>query len=592
MCAQKRPLLLYVEFVRALLATRDTLVPSAMFNATGHAQQDEIMGWAWDKTTASMRTAEDIMAVALAALAGQVVHRGDKKFRKFLAGVFNDGATQDVFKALGLAAAGDQAWPEEDCDLCNVATVLSDNRRAVLLNLWHVDPALGDTVDGMSTGNMSCVDARLTKPSGAPEKARRDAPLRYRPFGPLISCLITRLCSGTAHGLFDALQPPEGFLDLTLAEQTEEVAKRLAERHKHLCSPGEKLSYHALFNVAYWDLQTAGTSTRQGVDLTAPARGNPKILGPPTFAAVDMMLAGVGTGFSAFAAHSTETARDAAYQERVAFWDQHWEAVPAMMLEAWRRHRPPQRAQRKRFFVGQTVRVLKPGPLDDEGREDAAGGSGGVDDDIDADDADGGEPASANNGGESSAGSAERESQARRQGAEGVDKWSARAAVKDEALFHFETLGWPAYAECDVLHDTDVELQRYLLSRSYRIFAACMMTHACLARLTQGGLETAVLDVLGCPVRALLGIHLPDKTLRMCHTPAPPKTPGQCRLVSDRLETLRLDGECTAHFDGPPDAHPFPADLRKWSSFIWYMFSANTTSGLLMRRMCRYATGT
>ena len=112
MCAQKRPLLLYVEFVRALLATRDTLVPSAMFNATGHAQQDEIMGWAWDKTTDSMRTAEDIMAVALAALAGQVVHRGDKKFRKFLAGVFNDGASQDVFAALGLASAGDQAWPE------------------------------------------------------------------------------------------------------------------------------------------------------------------------------------------------------------------------------------------------------------------------------------------------------------------------------------------------------------------------------------------------------------------------------------------------------------------------------------------------
>ena len=179
----------------------------------------------------AMRTAEDILAVALGALAGQIVSRAEKKFRTVLAVVFNEGAGVELFAALGLAAAGDvvSQWPGESSDLSSVQTVLDDERRNVLHNLWHFNAGLGDTVVKMSTDvNLKKnVTARLTSPDTQPPT--------YQPFGPLMSRLITTLWSGVTDGLFDIpVQPPPGFHDMTQADKAGAVKARLAQQYEHL----------------------------------------------------------------------------------------------------------------------------------------------------------------------------------------------------------------------------------------------------------------------------------------------------------------------------------------------------------------------
>ena len=77
---------------------------------------------------------EDIVALALGGIGGQAVARGETKFRARFSAVFNQGADKHTSAALGLAAAGDTAWPEEDSDLSVVRTVLSDPRRDVVIN--------------------------------------------------------------------------------------------------------------------------------------------------------------------------------------------------------------------------------------------------------------------------------------------------------------------------------------------------------------------------------------------------------------------------------------------------------------------------
>ena len=135
-CGQNRPLILYVMFVRELLATHSTLVPKKLFKASGHAMHQTIMAWPWDKKTTAMCTAEDIVALALGGIGGQAVSRGETKFRGRFAAVFNQGADKHTSAALGLATAGDTAWPEEDSDLSVVRTVLSDPRRDVQHGNW------------------------------------------------------------------------------------------------------------------------------------------------------------------------------------------------------------------------------------------------------------------------------------------------------------------------------------------------------------------------------------------------------------------------------------------------------------------------
>ena len=593
-CGQKRPLLLYKMFVHELLATQSTVVPRKLFKTSGLALHQTIMAWPWDKKTSAMCTAEDIVALALGGIGGQAVSRGDTKFRARFAEVFNQGADKHTAAALGLGAAGDTAWPEEESDLSVVRTVLSDPRRDVVLNVWHFNPAVGDSVEGMTSARGKSVSSRLANPPADGDDAPPPPP-QYRPFGPLIPVLLTTAWSHFNLGLFDALLPPAGFPDLSPEAQEAEVQKRLALQHTNLCSPEEKLSYHSLFNEDYWKLRKKGTATDPAIDLSAPQYTATPVLGPHMFAAMDALILGVGSGSSAWALLPTQKARHDAYNERVSFWEEHWKAVPAMLLAAWRRHDSPLRT-RKRHAAGDIVRGYHEHPkktVDDErtasdtdggdergsdsgGIEDRAGGGAGGHDRRG--DVGGAGPRSSRGHGSSS------RSKKPRQAHKHAKIPSPTETVKAEALAYFRSEGLPGYDRVDSIDDDNPELQRYLLRRAYRIFVACMMTQACMARLVQGGLDEAVVARLGCPVEAVFGIAVSAETLELCHETSAPKTPGQWRLVADRLETYRARQD---YFEGQPADHPFPDSMSKWSAFMWYMFTADNLTGVLMRRMCR-----
>jgi hypothetical protein len=270
-------------------------------------------------------------------------------------------------------------------------------------------------------------------------------------------------------------------------------------------------------------------------------------------------------------------------------------------LAAWCRHVSPLRT-RKRMSVGTKVRVYHKHPkktvADDETASDSGGG-----DERGSDRGGFEESAGAGPGGDDSRGDAGRAGAASSRGRSGrktnaaaktppgADKpakiLSPKQTVQAEALAYFRSEGLLGYAGLKSIDDDDPELQRYLLRRAYRIFVACMMTQACMARLVQGGMDEAVVARLGCPVEAVFGIAVSPATLKLCHTAKAPKTPGQWRLVADRLETYRARQD---YFEGQPADHPFPDSMRKWSAFMWYMFTADNETGVLMRRMCRYAT--